>query len=98
MTALLSSQRKSASTPRMLQTNRAYQRVSEPCCRYGHSSGVTHIMVFTVVLHGGLGVKSLRPHLERVDDVPLLVPLFTECDARATTVRCVSLFFFPVTD
>lgn len=30
------------------------------------------------------GVKSIRPHIKTTDDVPLLVPLFTECTPSAT--------------
>lgn len=30
------------------------------------------------------GIKNIRPHLENVDNVPLLVSLFTDCSAEAT--------------
>lgn len=30
------------------------------------------------------GIGNIRPHLEKVDDVPLLVPLFTDCTALST--------------
>jgi len=30
------------------------------------------------------GVENIRPHLEHVDNVPLLVPLFTDCTPEAT--------------
>lgn len=30
------------------------------------------------------GIENIRPHLENVDDVPLLVSLFTDCSAEAT--------------
>lgn len=30
------------------------------------------------------GIKNIRPHLENVDNVPLLVSLFTDCSADAT--------------
>eukprot|EP00052_Salpingoeca_macrocollata_P027102 m.255804 g.255804 ORF g.255804 m.255804 type:complete len:1368 (+) comp22695_c0_seq14:45-4148(+) len=30
------------------------------------------------------GIRAVRPHLENVDDVPLQVPVFTDCDAAAT--------------
>lgn len=30
------------------------------------------------------GIENIRPHLENVDNVPLLVSLFTDCSAEAT--------------
>lgn len=30
------------------------------------------------------GIQNIRPHLENVDNVPLLVSLFTDCSAEAT--------------
>ncbi|XP_022253153.1 transmembrane protein 94-like [Limulus polyphemus] len=30
------------------------------------------------------GIENIRPHIERVDNVPLLVSLFTDCTAEAT--------------
>ena len=30
------------------------------------------------------GVKEIRPHIENVDNVPLLVSLFTDCTPSAT--------------
>lgn len=30
------------------------------------------------------GIQNIRPHLENVDNVPLLVSLFTDCSADAT--------------
>lgn len=30
------------------------------------------------------GIENIRPHLENVDNVPLLVSLFTDCSANAT--------------
>lgn len=30
------------------------------------------------------GIENIRPHLENVDNVPLLVSLFTDCSADAT--------------
>lgn len=30
------------------------------------------------------GISNIRPHLENVDNVPLLVSLFTDCNAEAT--------------
>lgn len=32
-----------------------------------------------------IGIKNIRPHLENVDNVPLLVSLFTDCSAEATS-------------
>ncbi|XP_026332948.1 transmembrane protein 94 isoform X2 [Hyposmocoma kahamanoa] len=29
------------------------------------------------------GIENIRPHIEQVDNVPLLVSLFTDCDARS---------------
>ena len=31
------------------------------------------------------GVENIRPHLEHVDNVPLLVPLFTDCTPEGDT-------------
>lgn len=30
------------------------------------------------------GIENIRPHLENIDNVPLLVSLFTDCSANAT--------------
>lgn len=30
------------------------------------------------------GIAAIRPHLQQVDDVPLLVPLFSDCSPAAT--------------
>lgn len=30
------------------------------------------------------GIENIQPHLENVDNVPLLVSLFTDCSAEAT--------------
>ena len=30
------------------------------------------------------GIEEIRPHIERVDNVPLLVSLFTDCTPSAT--------------
>lgn len=28
------------------------------------------------------GIENILPHIEQVDNVPLLVPLFTDCDPQ----------------
>lgn len=33
------------------------------------------------------GIENVRPHLENIDNVPLLVPLFTDCTSQSETHR-----------
>ena len=43
------------------------------------------------------GVKNIRPHLANVDNVPLLVPLFTSCTPPAITEMITIMQVCPVT-
>ena len=69
----------------LYKTNK--QNVSQDSSRHASLSSDSDPFEFEMCNRAQLprGIENIRPHLEAMDNVPLLVSLFTDCTPEATT-------------